>query len=86
MEPPWLNFCTVLFISKYLTKKNKKCQFFWSFFFFLQLLGVRFADAYVHSKSRPGVCLLISAFSFYVKFAVKRLREPDSDRRPVLIW
>ena len=56
------------------------------YFYFSQLLGVRFADAYVHSKNRPGVCLLISAFSFYVKFAVKRLREPDSDRRPVLIW
>ena len=56
------------------------------YFFFLQLLGVRFADTYVHSKRRLCVCLLISAFSFYVKFAVKRLREPDSDRRPVLIW
>ena len=56
------------------------------YFYFSQLLGVRFADAYVHSKSRPGVCLLISAFFLYVKFAVKRLREPDSDRRPVLIW
>ena len=51
--------------------------------YFLQLLGVRFPDAL---KQTVCVCLLISAFSFYVKFAVKRLGEPDSDRRPVLIW